>query len=166
MVFLDEILKAAVNMFLDHGHLVVEVLVHSEAVRCHDIVPWVVCRNIVGTVPVESGPWVRSCGVIVNHVNDDCYAACMALVNEFLIHFTCSVCLVKSEISYRSVSPAVISLELLDRHKLDGVDSKIFQIIKLGHRAVEVTCSREVTKKKLVDHEIVIICNFKIVMLP
>ena len=90
----------------------------------------------------------------------------MALVNEFLIHFTCSVCFVKSKVSHWSISPAVISLELLDRHKLDGVDSKIFQIIKLGHRAVEVTCSREVTKEKLVDHEIVLICNFKIVMLP
>ena len=90
----------------------------------------------------------------------------MALVNELLIHLACTVCLVKGEISHRSISPAVISLELLDRHKLDGVDSKIFQIIKLGHRAVEVTCSREVTKKKLVDHEIVLICNLKIVMLP
>ena len=104
--------------------------------------------------------------MIVNHVNDDCYAACMALVNEFLIHFTCSVCLVKSEISHWSVSPAVISLELLDRHKLDGVDSKIFQIIKLDHCAVEVTCSREVTKKKLIDHEIVLVLNLEIVMLP
>ena len=42
MVFLDEVLQAAVYMFLDHSNLVVEVLVHSEAVRCHDIVPRVV----------------------------------------------------------------------------------------------------------------------------
>ena len=51
MILLNKVFQAAVYMLLDHSDLVIEVLINSETVWGHYIIPRIVVRYVVGTVP-------------------------------------------------------------------------------------------------------------------
>ena len=62
----------------------------------------------------------------------------MAFVYEFLVLFACAVGFVQGEVMVRVVAPAEVSVEFLDRHQLNCVDTKSLQIIQLSLGARQI----------------------------
>ena len=104
--------------------------------------------------------------MVVYHVYDDCYAACMALVNEVLIFFTCTIVLVERKPVIRIISPAEVAVELLNRHELNCVHAEILDVVELGHGTLDILRCCEVTEEHLIDHEVILILNLEVLMLP
>ena len=99
--------------------------------------------------------------MVVNNVDDHSDTSLVALVDELLVLLACTISLVKSEIVVRVVSPACISVELLDRHELNCVHSKSLEVVKLSHRTLDVVSRCEVTEEHLVDYRAILVLHLE-----
>lgn len=104
--------------------------------------------------------------MVVDHIKKDSHTRFVAFIDESLIHAVRTVSLVQSEIETRIVSPTVVSVELLHRHQLDGIEAQTFQIPYLLHRPVQVACSSEVAQQQFVDHQVLFIGYPEVFDLP
>ena len=152
-------------MLLDHRILMVHIMIYIVWMRRIFIEPRVVGGCPVA-VPPHFRPWMRSCRMVVNHIDNNCKASCVALVNEFLVLLARTIIFVKGEPMVRIVSPAEIAVKLLDRHELHGCHSKVLDVVELRHCTCDVLRSGEVTEKHLIDHQVILILYLEILMLP
>ena len=114
---------------------------------------WIVRSGlVVRRVPVELSKRRCTCAVVIYHVDDHRNTSLVALVNELLVLFTCTICLVKSKVVSRIVTPALVSVKLLDRHKLNCIDAESLEIVQLLHGTCYVVSLRKVSEKHLVDY--------------
>ena len=86
-------------MVSDHFIFMVQVMINAIRVRRIYIEPRVVGSSLVACrIPVQFCIRMRSCKVVIYNVNYNCHSAAVALVNEFLIHLTRAISLVKGKI--------------------------------------------------------------------
>ena len=86
----------------------------------------------------------------------------MAFVDEGLIFLTCTVIFVEGKPMVRVVSPAVVSVKFLYRHKLDGIHAEVLDIVETLHCTCDILRSREVAEKHLIDHEVVLVLHLEV----
>ena len=149
----------------------VPVMVDTPLMRCIDVEPRVVgCGLVCSAVPIHRS--IRMCSgcMIIHDVENDSYAVLVACVDESLIVLALSICLVHSKICMCTISPAVVSVELLDRHELDGIHSEGLEVIKLTESGLDASLSicivGKVTDKKLIDDKVVLIFDIIILDFP
>ena len=140
----------------------VPLMVYIVRMGRSDKEPWVAFRNIVcRVIPVESRIRMCSGRMIVYHIEEYGHASLVAGIDECLVIITGSIDLVHGEICMGSISPAVIAVELLHRHKLNHVHSKLIEIVEIPHRSLEVSFAiciiRKVAQKKFVDDKVIIV---------
>ena len=144
-VLTEQIFKIALYMLTHLGILVVPVVEHAVGMWGCDVEPWIVpCGAVVGSVPIELGHGVCTRGVVVYHIEEHGDATAVTFVDELLVHLACAVCLVHGEVGAGVVAPAVVAVELLHRHQLDGVDAQCLQIVEAGKRSLQVLGGGEV----------------------
>ena len=167
VVFVHQVDQAALDVLAHHQVLVVKVVIDRVWVRCGDVIPRVVLgRATFRAVPVESRHRVNSGGVVIDHVQQYGDSAGVTFVDEMLVHLACTIGLVQSEVGSRVIAPAVVTVELLARHKLYRVNSQIFKVVELLECTVDVVCGAEIPEMELVDDEVVLILYLKVLILP
>ena len=97
--------------------------------------------------------------MVIDNVYNHSHSSLVALVDELLVHFSCTIGFLKCEECYRVITPAVRTVELMDRHKLHSIHSQCLDIVELLHCTLDVTCSSEVTEMKLIYHKVILILD-------
>ena len=144
-VLTEQVLEVALHMLAHLGVLVVPVVEHAVGVGGCDVEPRVVrCGTVAGSVPIELGHGVCTGGVVVYHIEEHCDATAVTLVDELLVHLACAVGLVHGKVGAGVVAPAVVAVELLHRHQLDGVDAQRLQVVEAGKCPLQVLGGGEV----------------------
>ena len=105
-------------------------------------------------------------GVVIDHVQQYGDSAGVTFVDEMLVHLACTISLVQCEVGSRVIAPAVVTVELLARHKLYRVNSQIFKVVELLECTVDVVCGAEISEMELVYDQIVLILYLKVLILP
>ena len=144
-------------------------MIYTELMRSILIEPWVVCRGLI-VVPIHGCIWMSTCRMIICHIKKNSYSILVTCIDKVLIVLTCSISLIQSEICMRAITPAVISVKLLNRHKLNCIHTKILEIIDLtecrldASFTVRIVC--EITNKELVNNEVTLILDIIVLNLP
>ena len=99
MIFVHQIVQTFLDMLTERHILVIPVVEYAVWVRGIDIEPRIVgsCL-VVGGIPVKLCVRMRPGCLIINDIHDYGHAFRMTFINELLVHCSCSVSLVKSEI--------------------------------------------------------------------
>ena len=86
----------------------------------------------------------------------------MTSVDKFLIILRSAVGLVYGEIEVGIVTPRIVSIELVDRKKLDGIHAKFLQVGEFIHGQTDIAVASrltfrtgEITEQKLIYDKIV-----------
>ena len=130
-----------------------------------DVEPWIV-RQHGPIFPVHRDERVGLVGVVVDHVQDDGDAALVARVHQRLEVVLGSVGLVHGEVERRVVAPAVVAVELIDRHELQGLHAEAFQVIQGVFDECECSLFRPVPHQQFVDDQIFLVGSHKILVGP
>ena len=109
---------------------------------------------------------MRAGGVVIDNVEYHGNSPAVTFVDKCLIMLTSAISLVKGEIRARVISPAVVSVKLLDRHKFYCVNAEILEIIELFLRPRKVVSGTEIPQMKLINHNGVFVRNIVILYLP
>ena len=64
-----------------------------------------------------------SCSVVIDYIEEYGHSSLMTGINELLVSLTGSIDLIQCKVCVSTVAPAVISVELLYRHKFDCIDT-------------------------------------------
>ena len=104
--------------------------------------------------------------MVVYDIHNDSDSACVALVDELLVLLACAVLLVEGEPVVRVISPAEVTVKLLDRHQLHSGHSEIGDIVQLRHRSSDILCLREIAEMHLIYHKVILVSHLEILMLP
>ncbi len=111
-------------------------------------------KGIIGIGRVELRQWGLSGNVVVHHVHDHRDAPLVRLFDKLLESLRRPVGLVKGQMGIGIVAPAVVAAKVGDRHKLHGIYPKPVQVVERIAQHRKRPLLHEVTKQKLVDHEV------------
>ena len=165
IVFVKEVCEALLYVVSDKFILMVDVMEDAERMRRIHIEPRIVGCCLVALI-IKLGICAEPGKMVIHDINDDSDTPSVTLINEVLVHLACSVSLVKSEIVIWIVTPAEVAVKFLDRHELDGIHAEILYMIQSVHHTLEILCSREISDKKLIYHQIVIILDLEVRVFP
>ena len=104
--------------------------------------------------------------MVQHHVQNDRNAPIVARVDQRLERRFVSVGLVQRHVECRVVAPAVVSIELIDRHEFDGIDSQSVQIIQRIQDGLVVPFFGEVANQQFVNHQRRFVWTFEILVGP
>ena len=138
----------------------VPVLVHVVRVRSSSVEPRVFAE--VSTIRIEFVHWVETCSVVEYHIKDDCDTAFVTFINESLEIIRSTICTVKRKEVVRRVTPAIIAVELGNRHELYSVHTKILDIVKTIYEPLDIARRCVVIYPKFVDNEVVFVRAFEV----
>ena len=143
----------------------VEVMEYTKGMRCLHIEVRVILCSFV-SIPIELCQRIISCGMIINHIQNNCHAGLMTSVNELLIHSLCSIRFVHRKEEARIIAPAIIAVKFLHRHQFNGIDTHFLQIRKFTHCSIDVAGSGKITQVQFINNQFFGIGNLEIIHLP
>ena len=165
LIFLQQELQVALHKLTHQWTFMIKVMEHTIRMRRLHIEVWIVLCCLI-TIPIKFGQRIISCSMIINHIQNNCHTGLMTSVNELLIHCFCPISLIHREEKTRIIPPTVITVKLLYRHQLNGIDTHFLQVRKLSHRTIYVAGGGKVAQVQFVYHQLLRICYLKAIGLP
>ena len=122
MVFIQKELQIPLDKRPYQLRFMIKIMEHAIRMRSIHIKPWVVFRClIICPFPVEFSKWHASRGMIIYNIKNHSQSSGMTFINKPLIHIFCPIRFIQSKIETRIVSPTVIPIKFLYRHKFNGI---------------------------------------------
>ena len=135
--------------------IVVPILIDIISVRRINIEPWIMLEFIA--IRIEFVHWVKTSCMVKYHIKNHCYTTFVALINKNLELLRSTIRFVKREIVIRRITPVEVAVKLLNRHKLNSVDTHILVIIHTVGHTFDSTLNGMIVDPCLVYNKVVLI---------
>jgi hypothetical protein len=136
------------------GVIMVEIVKHAVWMGCGYIKPGV-CRGGCTSLPVHLCERMLRCCVIKHDVEYNRHSALMCFVDKSFVIVFGSIGFIRGKVETGIVSPAVVPVEFLNGHKLDGIHAKTFQVIEFGRYRIDGAFGGKVAHQQFVYNKLV-----------
>ena len=155
VVLVNPVRQRALDKIPRDAALVVPVVEPVQSVRGIHIEP----RVVVGwlerfLIPVHHEERIGLVGVVPDNIKNHSDFAFVAFVDELLQFRFCAVCLVGRPVEGGVVAPAVVAIEFVDRHQLQGIDSQSLEVVQGVENGLVIPLFGEVSHQQFIDDQV------------
>ena len=148
----QEIIVCLVDIVNSLGVGMVEVVEYAPVVWRINVEEWVGWECLVSTrIPPHLCVGELTCCMVEHNVDNYGDVTLVTLVDKALVCLLRTVSLVGSEEEAWIVTPRVVTVEFLDRHKLDGVHTQSLEVVELSSNGIDRALLGKVADEQLIN---------------